>query len=199
MRDTEVTGIPSAVRSEALECVQLAAAFAYASLLALLPNATTSWRLVYSTGVPRMKGAWPGRPRHRPGASFRPRKRQQAARTPKLRRTDSASRPLALARPWPCASYARTGSRIQAKSQSQLLCRARRGRTVLAALLVGCYTGWVAANQNRDLGAYVPDVRAARSQGEVSEWLKEHAWKACSRAIVTWVRIPPSPPAFSFQ
>ena len=25
-------------------------------------------------------------------------------------------------------------------------------------------------------------------------WLKEHAWKACSREIVTWVRIPPSPP-----
>ena len=32
--------------------------------------------------------------------------------------------------------------------------------------------------------------------GEVSEWLKEHAWKACSREIVTWVRIPPSPPAY---
>ncbi len=32
--------------------------------------------------------------------------------------------------------------------------------------------------------------------GEVSEWLKEHAWKACSREIVTWVRIPPSPPYF---
>jgi hypothetical protein len=30
--------------------------------------------------------------------------------------------------------------------------------------------------------------------GEVSEWLKEHAWKACLREIVTWVRIPPSPP-----
>ncbi len=32
------------------------------------------------------------------------------------------------------------------------------------------------------------------SCGEVSEWLKEHAWKACSREIATWVRIPPSPP-----
>ncbi len=31
-------------------------------------------------------------------------------------------------------------------------------------------------------------------RGEVSERLKEHAWKACSRVIVTWVRIPPSPP-----
>ncbi len=34
---TEVTGIPSGVWSEALECVQLAAAFACASLLAHLP------------------------------------------------------------------------------------------------------------------------------------------------------------------
>ncbi|MGO8814810.1 MAG: hypothetical protein ACLQVG_09165 [Terriglobia bacterium] len=32
--DTEVTGIPRGIRSEALECVQLAAAFARASLLA---------------------------------------------------------------------------------------------------------------------------------------------------------------------
>ncbi len=31
----------------------------------------------------------------------------------------------------------------------------------------------------------------------MSEWLKEHAWKACSRAIVTWVRIPPSPPPYA--
>lgn len=35
--------------------------------------------------------------------------------------------------------------------------------------------------------------------GEVSEWLKEHAWKACSREIVTWVRIPPSPPVLLFS
>ena len=34
-------------------------------------------------------------------------------------------------------------------------------------------------------------------RGEVSEWLKEHAWKACSREIVTWVRIPPSPPPYA--
>ena len=32
------------------------------------------------------------------------------------------------------------------------------------------------------------------TRGEVSEWLKEHAWKACLRENVTWVRIPPSPP-----
>src|SRR5690606_41949972 len=30
--------------------------------------------------------------------------------------------------------------------------------------------------------------------GEVSERLKEHAWKVCIREIVSWVRIPPSPP-----
>src|SRR4029078_9539710 len=30
--------------------------------------------------------------------------------------------------------------------------------------------------------------------GEVSEWLKEHAWKACVGETLPWVRIPPSPP-----
>ena len=33
-----------------------------------------------------------------------------------------------------------------------------------------------------------------RRSGEVSERLKEHAWKVCIREIVSWVRIPPSPP-----
>jgi hypothetical protein len=28
----------------------------------------------------------------------------------------------------------------------------------------------------------------------VSEWLKEHAWKACVGETLPWVRIPPSPP-----
>ncbi len=28
----------------------------------------------------------------------------------------------------------------------------------------------------------------------MSEWFKEHAWKACVRLRVPWVRIPPSPP-----
>ncbi len=32
------------------------------------------------------------------------------------------------------------------------------------------------------------------SFGEVSEWLKEHAWKACGRETASGVRIPPSPP-----
>ena len=32
------------------------------------------------------------------------------------------------------------------------------------------------------------------SSGEVSEWLKEHAWKVCIRVNVSRVRIPLSPP-----
>src|ERR1051326_3055248 len=33
--------------------------------------------------------------------------------------------------------------------------------------------------------------------GEVSEWLKEHAWKACVGETLPWVRIPLSPPTFA--
>ena len=28
----------------------------------------------------------------------------------------------------------------------------------------------------------------------MAEWLKAHAWKACVRLRVPWVRIPPPPP-----
>ena len=35
----------------------------------------------------------------------------------------------------------------------------------------------------------------AFSCGEVSEWFKEHAWKACVGETQPWVRIPPSPPS----
>ncbi len=35
------------------------------------------------------------------------------------------------------------------------------------------------------------------TRGEVSEWLKEHAWKVCIRESVSRVRIPPSPPEFN--
>src|SRR5436305_10676120 len=34
-------------------------------------------------------------------------------------------------------------------------------------------------------------------RGEMAEWLKAHAWKACVRETVPWVRIPLSPPAWS--
>ena len=33
--------------------------------------------------------------------------------------------------------------------------------------------------------------------GEVAEWLKAHAWKACGRESVSRVRISPSPPFIS--
>src|ERR1700683_4924199 len=32
--------------------------------------------------------------------------------------------------------------------------------------------------------------------GEMAEWLKAHAWKACLLERVTWVQIPLSPPYF---
>src|SRR4029450_38682 len=31
-------------------------------------------------------------------------------------------------------------------------------------------------------------------RGEMTEWLKAHAWKACLGETLTWVRIPLSPP-----
>ena len=39
-------------------------------------------------------------------------------------------------------------------------------------------------------------VRINRA-GEMAEWLKAHAWKACLLERVTWVRIPLSPPVFN--
>ena len=30
--------------------------------------------------------------------------------------------------------------------------------------------------------------------GEMAEWFKAHAWKACKGVILSWVRILPSPP-----
>ncbi len=35
--------------------------------------------------------------------------------------------------------------------------------------------------------------------GEMSEWLKEHAWKACVGETLPWVRIPLSPPSFAYS
>ena len=34
-----------------------------------------------------------------------------------------------------------------------------------------------------------------RASGGMAEWLKAHAWKACVRETVPWVRIPLSPPS----
>ena len=35
--------------------------------------------------------------------------------------------------------------------------------------------------------------------GEMAEWLKAHAWKACKGAILSWVRIPFSPPSKNLE
>ena len=52
----------------------------------------------------------------------------------------------------------------------------------------------------------VPQIRAViarwvcryrRGIGGVAEWLKAHAWKACIRGTVSWVRIPLPPPHLS--
>ena len=39
-----------------------------------------------------------------------------------------------------------------------------------------------------------PSLSAKRFRGEMAEWLKAHAWKACVPERVPWVRIPLSPP-----
>jgi hypothetical protein len=38
-----------------------------------------------------------------------------------------------------------------------------------------------------------------RASGEMAEWLKAHAWKACVRETVPWVRIPLSPPFLRYS
>ena len=46
-----------------------------------------------------------------------------------------------------------------------------------------------------------PPLPQKRNQalGEVQEWLNWHAWRACVRVTVPWVRIPPSPLECSFD
>src|SRR5687767_11695381 len=43
---------------------------------------------------------------------------------------------------------------------------------------------------------YAHKPRVGDPVGEMSEWLKEHAWKACVGETLPWVRIPLSPPNF---
>ena len=44
-------------------------------------------------------------------------------------------------------------------------------------------------------GRYVKFKKDNHPHGEMAEWLKAHAWKACLGETLTWVRIPLSPPA----
>src|SRR2546430_812571 len=37
-------------------------------------------------------------------------------------------------------------------------------------------------------------ILRAQARGGMAEWLKAHAWKACIRETVSWVRIPLPPP-----
>src|SRR3954463_10806375 len=62
------------------------------------------------------------------------------------------------------------------------------------------------SNKFNELGKFPPPPlgRLAKSllplqesaSGEMAEWLKAHAWKACVRETVPWVRIPLSPPYY---
>ena len=57
----------------------------------------------------------------------------------------------------------------------------------------GFATSIEAANPSHGLN-YSPRAAMSEAVGEVAEWLKALAWKACIRETVSWVRIPPSPP-----
>ena len=51
------------------------------------------------------------------------------------------------------------------------------------------------ANEPRHVSLSDPrHGRSSQSPGELSEWFKEHAWKACIGASLSGVRIPHSPP-----
>src|SRR5438105_3182577 len=64
------------------------------------------------------------------------------------------------------------------------------------------------SNKVNELGKFPPPCPASlaksllplqeRASGEMAEWLKAHAWKACVRETVPWVRIPLSPPSLNF-
>ena len=55
---------------------------------------------------------------------------------------------------------------------------------------------WSGGRRDSACCAFEVDRRGplAGSTGGVAEWLKAHAWKACLRETVTWVRIPLPPP-----
>gem|GEM_PF-1621457 len=49
-------------------------------------------------------------------------------------------------------------------------------------------------NHTNKFGTFASLLWKAADLGEVAEWLKAHAWKACLLERVTRVRIPVSPP-----
>jgi hypothetical protein len=54
---------------------------------------------------------------------------------------------------------------------------------------------WCALARGDRVPGYVKFRKSDHTQGEMAEWLKAHAWKACLGETLTWVRIPLSPPA----
>ena len=51
-------------------------------------------------------------------------------------------------------------------------------------------------DSSRSIHRCFKDKAKSRYFGEVAEWLKAHAWKACIGETLSWVRIPFSPPYF---
>ena len=58
---------------------------------------------------------------------------------------------------------------------------------------IGGVAEWLKAQKRARARLPVKGVRRDEIGG-VAEWLKAHAWKACLRETVTWVRIPLPPP-----
>ncbi len=71
----------------------------------------------------------------------------------------------------------------------------RRGVAVVSANLPNIFNqlGKFCASTLRSLAKSASALQE-RPPGEMAEWLKAHAWKACVRETVPWVRIPLSPP-----
>jgi hypothetical protein len=69
----------------------------------------------------------------------------------------------------------------------------RAGSTaMLMAASVAFARPWLAESSKSYRGS--ARIAASRHPGEMAEWFKAHAWNACVRESVPWVRIPLSPP-----
>ena len=91
----------------------------------------------------------------------------------------------------------------QTKTRAKLNYSSERRLAVSAARAIESKVTRLAARfaVDRRIPAIASPQRATCSRivaGEMAEWLKAHAWKACLLERVTWVRIPLSPPVFQF-
>src|SRR5436190_7818238 len=72
-----------------------------------------------------------------------------------------------------------------------------RGRTLWRGPTAQCPNPLALSIATSIFPANLPQGRApavCERRGGMAEWLKAHAWKACIRATVSWVRIPLPPP-----